>query len=104
MKIYKTVEYEILNVETGEKHIKYKRVLKEVRCDYSGLIIDYNTRGFCSYKVDYHGDPCFGDFGKEREFVEKYDINIEFLSEPYEFYDDSYTTGEYFDQWIDIYN
>jgi hypothetical protein len=68
------------------------------RCDYSGRLIDpaYSVP-YCSYECNYGSiDPCFGSGGEEFDFCKKYGIPAyEFLSQPYKFYDDSYMSGEF---------
>lgn len=74
------------NQLTGEpEHIK---TLKEVRCDYTGLILDGFDDQYCVYHLDYEDrDPCFGSGDEEFKFGEEFNINMfEFLSNPYHFY------------------
>ena len=99
MKIYKTFELEIMNKTTGKTLIRKERNEVETRCDYSGLVIDEMNRSLCSYKLDYGWtDSLCGEEDDEYE-LSKLGVNIyDFLSQPYEFYDDSHSTGEYFNQ------
>jgi len=97
MKIYKTFEFDVTNKTTGKSFIKADRKVAEHRCDYSGRIIDRDSLSYCSYECNYGDmDPCFGSSGEEFRFGEKYDVDMfDFLSQPYEFYDDTYTHGTY---------
>jgi len=100
MKIYKTYEIELINKTTGMSITRKERQEVETRCDYSGLVIDeMNSKPYCSYNLDYgYQDSLFGDGDDESELSQLGVDIFDFLSQPYEFYDDSYSTGEYFNQ------
>lgn len=65
-----------------------KKTFKEIRCDYTGQILDAFDDMYVQYHLDYEDrDPCFGASGEEYEFGQKHKISVhEFLSEPYHFY------------------
>jgi len=99
MKIYKTYEIELINKTTGMSITRKERQEVETRCDYSGLVIDEMNKSYCSYNLDYgYQDSLFGDGDDESELSQLGVDIFDFLSQPYEFYDDSYSTGEYFNQ------
>lgn len=99
MKIYKTYEIELINKTIGMSITRKERQEVEIRCDYSGLVIDEMNKSYCSYNLDYgYQDSLFGD-GDDESKLSQLGVDIfDFLSQPYEFYDDSYSTGEYFNQ------
>ena len=91
MKIYQDVKR--FSAKTG-KPSGTKRELKEIRCDYTGVILseDLDENPYPTYHLDYgSSDPCFGSGGDEYEFGEKYSVDMfPFLSDEYVFNDSSY--------------
>jgi len=74
---------------TGKPTEKWAQ--KELRCDYTGVVLDYDNNGptsYCSYYLDYEDhDPCFGSSGAEYEFGKEFDIDMfHFLSKTYHFF------------------
>lgn len=66
-------------------------VQKEVRCDYTGRVLDYNDFGpesFCTYSLNYGDhDPCFGAGGEEYQLGKDFKIEVfPFMSQEYHFY------------------
>lgn len=86
MRIYEKVKR--FDPVTGKPVEKW--AFKEVRCDFTGEVLDYDEYGpesYCSYQLDYDGhDPCFGSSGDEYDLGEKHDIDMfQFLSAEYHF-------------------
>lgn len=94
MIIYQTVPR--FNPKTG-KPMKPDREWKEIRCDFSGRVVDSldgeYSNYYCSYVLDYQNkDSCMGASGEEYEFGAKHKIDMhEFLSQPYVIFQDAYT-------------
>jgi hypothetical protein len=98
MQIFETIEIEITNKKTGQKTTRTRRQVAGSRCDYSGRLIknEFNL-SYCSYICDYgNQDSCFGASGDEFMFGKIHGIDMHyFMSQPYEFYDDSHDSGEF---------
>lgn len=87
MKIYKQVKK--FHPDSGKAITK--TVLNELRCDYTGNVIDIEANQmYCSYELNYSdSDPCFGSGGDEYKFGQTHLINMfEFLSGSYHFLQD----------------
>lgn len=82
MKVYEVATR--YNQMTGKPY--QVKVFKEIRCDYTGEVIEFEEHG-CDYHLDYEDrDPCFGAGDEEYAFANKYMIDaFVFLSEPYHF-------------------
>jgi len=68
-----------------------KWIQKEIRCDYTGLVLDYNDNGpesYCTYNLNYgDNDPCFGASGEEYKLGQDFKIEVfPFMSQEYHFY------------------
>lgn len=59
---------------------------KEIRCDYTGELVDYDN-SYCVYHLDYNDqDPCFGSGGDEFKFGKDFEVEMHsFLSGTYHF-------------------
>lgn len=90
------------NSETGEPVERW--VQKEVRCDYTGKVLDYNDFGpesFCTYQLSY-GDhnPYFGSSGDEYQLGKDFNIDIHaFMSQEYHFYSGGADTKDQYAEW-----
>ena len=69
---------------TGQPTERYD--FKEVRCDYTGEVIDYDSY-YCTYNLNYDGqDPCFGSGGEEYRLGKEAKIDVfQFMSQTYHF-------------------
>jgi hypothetical protein len=90
------------NSETGEPVERW--VQKEVRCDYTGKVLDYNDFGpesFCTYQLSYGDhDPCFGSSGDEYQLGKDFKIDIHaFMSQEYHFYSGVADTKDQYAEW-----
>lgn len=68
-----------------------KWIQKEIRCDYTGRVLDYSDFGpesYCTYNLNYGDhDPCFGSSGDEYQLGKDFNIEVfPFLSQEYHFY------------------
>ena len=77
------------NSETGEPVERW--VQKEIRCDYTGRVLEYSDFGpesYCSYHLDYDNhDPCFGSGGDEYQLGKDFKIEVfPFMAQEYHFY------------------
>lgn len=80
MIIYEKVKR--FNPVTGEPVEKW--AAKEIRCDYTGEVLDYDSY-YCTYDLNYGDqDPCLGSDGPE------YDLGKEFKIEMYSFLAQTY--------------
>jgi len=59
---------------------------KEIRCDYTGVVLDYENY-YCTYNLDYGDqDPCLGSSGEEYQLRQDFNIDVfQFLSQTYHF-------------------
>lgn len=77
------------NPVTGKSIEKW--IQKEIRCDYTGKVLDYDNFGpesFCTYSLNYGDqDACFGAGGDEYKFGKDFGIEVfPFMSQEYHFY------------------
>ena len=63
-----------------------KWVFKEIRCDFTGVVLDYDNY-YCTYDLNYGDmDPCFGSSGEEYKLGKDFHIDVfQFLSQTYHF-------------------
>jgi hypothetical protein len=94
MKIYQKSKR--FDEKTGKP--KYIWIFKEIRCDYTGEILDGDVQ-YCNYVLSYEDrDSCFGADGEEFDFGERYKIDMhEFLSVEYHFFA---CPDEYAEAWM----
>ena len=84
MKIYHQVQ--AFHQRTGESYKVTE--LKELRCDFTGAVIDPDEGSpYPTYHLDYgDSDPCFGSDGDAFEFGKQHGINMyAFMSDEYIF-------------------
>lgn len=76
------------NPETGVP-IKV-RGIKEIRCDFTGKLIEEESSAHPLYRFDYENeDPCFGSCSEEFAFGKEHNVDMyQFLSGQYHFYYD----------------
>lgn len=77
---------------------------KEIRCDYTGKVLDYNNFGpesFCTYNLNYGDhDPCFGAGGDEYKLGKDFGIEVfPFMSQEYHFYSSGGDAKEDYAEW-----
>ena len=84
MKIYHQVER--FHPRTGKPSMVTE--LKELRCDFTGVVIDPDERSpYPTYHLDYgDSDPCFGSDADAFAFGKQYNVNMyAFMSDAYVF-------------------
>lgn len=86
MKIYEQVTR--FDPKNGKPYQEW--AFKEIRCDFSGKLIDENNSSYPNYSLKYEdSDPCFGSDGEEFAFGKKHKVPIyEFLNSDYHFFTD----------------
>lgn len=84
MKIYSEVTK--FNTRTGKPYSSFEK--KEVRCDFTGVVIDSDYASpYPTYKLDYgDSDPCFASDGDAFEFGKIHGIDMyQLMSDEYVF-------------------
>jgi hypothetical protein len=86
------------NPVTGEPTEKW--VEKEIRCDFTGEVLDYDNY-YCAYNLDYgNQDPCLGSSGEEYELGKALDIYMfPFLVQTYHFISDGSDSKDGIAEW-----
>lgn len=87
---------------TGKPFDKW--IQKEIRCDYTGRVLDYGNFGpesFCTYNLNYGDhDPCFGASGDEYKLGKDFGIEVfPFMSQKYHFYSSSGDAKKDYAEW-----
>jgi hypothetical protein len=81
-----------------------KWIQKEIRCDYTGRVLDYDDFGpesYCTYNLNYGDhDPCFGAGGPEYQLGQDFKIDVfPFMSQEYHFYSNGGDSKECHAEW-----
>jgi hypothetical protein len=73
---------------------------KEIRCDFTGVVLGYENH-YCAYDLNYQSqDPCFGSSGGAYQFGKDFNSDMfPFLSQTYHFSVGGSDTKEDFAEW-----